>query len=772
MSLLSLSLLLGPPAAFGQTTPTADNGLKYRPVILAVTINGLAGDLGTVFFEDEGGRLFAPASGLKTMNLRASDLRTIGPDETVIYDLARIHGLTYSRDHGREELSISATPEAFLPTRINIGAATGQAVAAYSPGGYVNYDLSAVHASGVNTGQGLFDLGLFRGVGLLTSSFTAGTAPSARLMTTFEADRGDAIKTLRIGDSFNTTGAWGRGVLFGGIQYGTNFAIRPDFISQSMPSVSGKALLPSTVDVYVNNVLRSRQSVNAGPFTIQNLPAISGAGDMRIVVKDMLGRQQLITQPFFTSPNLLRAGLVDDAYELGWLRQNYGLKSNDYTDPFATATYRRGVSEQITGEARVELQRDVYAGGLSVAATLPGLSSVVESSVAVSAASRLSTGTMASLSYSYLGRSWAANARTQVNSPSFRQLGSNPANLTRRIDAFQVSVPVGDGTLSANYLRNLSQGASPSQGKSQTSLVNLNYAKPIAEGIFGSFMMIKSLSGRAETTLWLTLTVMFDQNHFGSTTLTREAGAPSLYTQFQQSEPRDSGTGYRVAALNAGNNSRQEASVTRNQSFGRAEADFVRQNDVVSSRLGARGGINLLGGGVYFSRGLDGGFAVVRTNDVPDIPIYLENQIVAHTDQSGRALVSNVRPYEDNHISIDPLSLPMEASVNEIEKIVMPRRRGGVLVDFDVHTVRSATLTILRTNGTPLPPWTKVEVVGTEGVFVTGNRGEVSVSLPNLKGNRVIARLADGPACELTVDLPEPVPIAPFIGPLTCDKSR
>ena len=76
---------------------------------------------------------------------------------------------------------------------------------------YVNYDLSAMHASGVNTGQGLFDLGLFRGVGLLTSSFIAGTAPSARLMTTFETDRGDAIKTLRIGDSFNTTGAWGRG---------------------------------------------------------------------------------------------------------------------------------------------------------------------------------------------------------------------------------------------------------------------------------------------------------------------------------------------------------------------------------------------------------------------------------------------------------------------------------------------------------------------------------------------------------------------------------
>jgi outer membrane usher protein len=57
--------------------------------------------------------------------------------------------------------------------------------------------------------------------------------------------------------------------------------------------------------------------------------------------------------------------------------------------------------------------------------------------------------------------------------------------------------------------------------------------------------------------------------------------------------------------------------------------------------------------------------------DIPDIPVYLENQVVAHTDQGGRALVSNVRPYEENHISIDPLTLPMEATVNEIEKTVV-----------------------------------------------------------------------------------------------------
>lgn len=745
--------------AFGQNVPPV---LEYRAVILAVTVNGLPVDIGAVFLQDEDGHLFAPASFLKTLNLRSGKVRIIAADGTVHFGLGGIQGMSYNWDHAREELAIIAAPDAFLPTRINIGAGMARNVAPYTPGSYLNYDLSLTHSPGVSTSQALFDLGLFRDEGLLTSSFSAGTARSTRLMSTYQTDRVDAIKTLRIGDSYNSTGAWGRGILFGGIQYGTNFAVRPDFVSVAMPSVSGKALLPSTVDIYVNNALRSRQNVNAGPFSIQNLPVITGSGEVQIVVKDLLGREQLITQSFFASPNLLREGLVDDAFEFGWLRQNYGLNSNDYSDPFAAATYRKGLSNRLTGEARIELKKELTAAGMSVATSLPEMSSVVESSVAVSNASGLSPGTMASASYSYLGRRWSASARLQLNSLSFRQVGSDPANLPRQIGAAQFSAPLGAGTLSVNYLRHLNQG------ESMTRFVNLNYSHRLAEGVFTSFTLIKPLTAGAETTLGLVLTMIFDQKHFGSTTLNRQSGINTLYTEFQQSTPRDEGTGYRLAALNGSDSSRQEASVTRNQSFGSFQGDLVRQNGDVSSRLSVQGGIDMIGGGMYFSRGLDEGFAIVQTKGIPGVPIYLENQVVAHTNQQGRAVVSNLRPYQKNRIGIDPLTLPLEVSLGEVEKIVVPRSQGGVLIDFEVRKVRSATLTIMQADGTPLPPWTPVEVVGIADAFVSGKRGEVSVDLPNLKGNRVIARPVGGPVCELSVDLPEAAPTAPFLAPLKC----
>ena len=63
--------------------------------------------------------------------------------------------------------------------------------------------------------------------------------------------------------------------------------------------MSGEAVLPSTVDLYVDNELRMRREVPSGPFSIQDLPVMTGQGDARLVVRDILGREQVITQPFY-----------------------------------------------------------------------------------------------------------------------------------------------------------------------------------------------------------------------------------------------------------------------------------------------------------------------------------------------------------------------------------------------------------------------------------------------------------------------------------------
>ena len=83
----------------------------------------------------------------------------------VYFDLARMQGVTYNRIDALEELAISASPDAFLPTRINIGASAASKVMPYTPGAYLNYDLSLTNSPGMRSTQGLFDIALFRGEG-------------------------------------------------------------------------------------------------------------------------------------------------------------------------------------------------------------------------------------------------------------------------------------------------------------------------------------------------------------------------------------------------------------------------------------------------------------------------------------------------------------------------------------------------------------------------------------------------------------------------------
>jgi hypothetical protein len=69
-------------------TPAKD--IDYSTILLAVTVNGLSGDPGTLFLEDDVGQVYAPASFLNNWNLRSGDSRTVAADGLVYFNLARI----------------------------------------------------------------------------------------------------------------------------------------------------------------------------------------------------------------------------------------------------------------------------------------------------------------------------------------------------------------------------------------------------------------------------------------------------------------------------------------------------------------------------------------------------------------------------------------------------------------------------------------------------------------------------------------------------------
>ena len=193
------------------------------------------------------------------------------------------------------------------------------------------------------------------------------------------------------------------------------------------------------------------REVPSGPFSIEDLPVPSGRGDARLVVRDILGREQIITQPFDTNSQLLKLGLHDYSYEVGFVRRNFGIDSNNYGRPVVVGTHRLGLTEQFTGEVHGELLGNQQTVGLGGVLMLPA-AGVLSGSFAASHSDR-GVGGLLGLGFRGQSRSFSFGVNTQIASQRFVKLGMQPEELApRQISQAFVNLATTDyGAFSARY---------------------------------------------------------------------------------------------------------------------------------------------------------------------------------------------------------------------------------------------------------------------------------------------------------------------------------
>ena len=89
------------------------------------------------------------------------------------------------------------------------------------------------------------------------------------------------------------------------------------------------------------------------------------------MVRDLLGRETVMVQPFFANSQLLAKGLNDWSVEAGEVRRDFGIASTNYGPAFATATWRHGYSDTLTLEGRTEATKEAGVIGLGAVSVLP-----------------------------------------------------------------------------------------------------------------------------------------------------------------------------------------------------------------------------------------------------------------------------------------------------------------------------------------------------------------------------------------------------------------
>jgi outer membrane usher protein len=717
-------VLAAPSTAWA--TKATNPGADAHEALLTATVNGVADPTPLTVLTDASGRIYVASEQLAAWRLSVSGLPSIVHDSRRFYLLNAIDGAQVRVEQSTQELKLTVPTAVLKPTRLSYAKVEISDEVVGGTGAFVNYDVSGETSSGAIRGGAAIEAGLFTPYGVGISRFVgrAGGKDSGmvRLDSSWTVDDPAGMRSLRIGDSISSGGPGGRPVRFAGIQLARNFAVQPGFVTFPIPSLEGSADVPSVVDVYVNDVLTRSSDVPPGPFDIVDIPVVTGRGEVQLVVRDMLGRQRLVSESYYASSNLLRRGLDDYSYEIGFLRRSYGKRSNDYGTVLLSGTHRYGFSDHFTAAAHVEATPHVQAAGAGASLAIPALGEV-DATVASSHSNR-GQGYSAGFTLERRSRGFSFGVHTEWTSGEYMTVGASP---DRRPPASIVHVfagmPVGSGSLGLSYLRR------DGRTEPDAEIASANWS--IRLGGVGSVNLSArtNISGPRETAaeLMLVMPLGFATGASASAGVRVDAGKPGFQTMLQKSVPVGTGLGYRFSA-SSGRFERVDGRVTVRTSFADYDAQLTWTDGNTGARVSTSGGIGILGGQAFVSRKLERSFARVEVGDYSGVRVYADNQLIGRTGSDGSIIVPTLRPYDRNAVRIEAGDLPLDAKVTEEQKVVRPYDRTGVVVNFGVEPSKSAYLKVILSDGRPLPTGSSIRLPGQSEEFVSAPGGEVYLS--------------------------------------------
>lgn len=684
----------------------------------------------------------------------------------VFYPVAGLRSVRAAIDRRKQALALYAPAESFLDTtsRAKYGRLVDPDLD--TGGGFVNYSLFGSSGERSERVDGQFELGAFAGRGLFTTTqlqrgLTGDMSESVRMESSLRLDWPQSMKTLRLGDTIDFPGAWGRAVRFGGIRWGTNFATQPGFITFPMPAVRGETEVPATVDVFVNNARRSSHEVPPGAFSIREVPVVTGSGDMRVVVRDVFGREQVITTPFYANNRLLRDGLHEYSYELGKVREDFGLASNQYGRAFFAGTHRYGLTDHLTGELRAEVLADQATLGLAGDLLLPALGEFHLAFAASQDTTVGQYGQLAEVGFRRQTRRLSFGADVRATTAGFVQLGQRPGELpdALRTRAFAGLGMGGIGSLAVSHIHR------QRRGRQDAEFATFQYS--VSLGGIGHVVlsMLQPLSDDLERSANLMLSIPLAGRGAMQVGGSQRSEGTTGRVQVQRNLPSGPGFGYR-ASTETGAVPRRELGVALRGDAGSLGLQTAETDGRREHRASLDGGIAFMDWRPRLSRRIDDGFALVEVPGQAGVDVYRDNRPVATTDDSGFALVPNLRPYQDNPIRIGDAGLPMDIAVGSLQAQTIPGFRRGVRVRFDVERSHWVGFSIDTGAAGPVPAGTRLQDEATGRSFPVGFDGKAHVEgKPGLHTYQV---RWDDHQCEIVVAIPETTEVMPNLGSKTC----
>ncbi|MDR5823178.1 fimbria/pilus outer membrane usher protein [Caballeronia sp. LZ043] len=776
--------------------PVAGGGATGE-LYLEVAINGVSTQKIAQFFITDT-MIYTTINELRDLGLRTDDLR---PDAQGRVGLGFVPGLRYTYQPERQRINLETNDSRRLPAAL-ANTPARPPTAATGTGLVINYDATVQTNS--PTQYGLFSEqrffypgGVFDNTG--TAYWYEDRHRYVRLDTSWTHSNTDTLVTTRLGDTISSSLTWTRPVRMGGAQVSRDFSLRPDLITYPVPALAGSAAVPSAVDLYVNNVRQFSGNAPSGPFVINAVPAINGAGEAVIVSRDTLGRSVMTTVPLYIDARLLARGLTDFSVEAGFVRRAYSLESFDYAgEPSLSASLRRGITDEFTLEAHSEITRGVYNAGIGMlfgigqwgvlnvavagsagnggenpapryvypAGYYNGFSSIAPQATAIpQQAPTGGSGFQIAAGWQWRTPAISIDLQAQRATPHYSDLAAAegtpvPRATYRATLAAPLRALGSSSTASASFV-GLDD---PYYGDSRIG--SLAYTTSLPRGASLSASVYHDFGDTRTTGVFVALSFVLGGALNGSVNAGTDHGKPIFGAAVSKTADYGGGFGWQVQTARQNGIQQSLAQGTYRGRYGDVLASVANVDSRTYGELDASGSIVLMAGDVLAGRRIDDAFALVSTDGVAGVPVLHENREIGRTNSAGHLLVPDLVSYQANHLAIDPLGLPADTAVATTQLNLAPQARAGVLARFPLQGFHGAQLLLLSANGQPLPVGTQITHRETGKQYIVGYDGLAFVD--DLAQTNTIDAAPAGKHCELQVPYEAQAHALPTLGPFTC----
>lgn len=743
---------------------------------LAVILNDYDLKLIAAFHLNADGSLSASASELNEIGIKP-DSAAVGADGLV--KLSAISALTYKFDEAEQKIFINAAPGILRDKVLDFNKPAEEEVDNEEPdtlgnqsfGGLLNYTFYGTTYKPVNldrvfsSASAGIETRVFSKFGTLSAQHaltlnSENKFSYLRLGTSWNYNDQNRMIVYNVGDFASSAPFFGRPILLGGIQIKRDFQLNPNYSTLPLPNISGSASLPSSLDIYLNNTLRTTWNTQSGPFSVNNIPVSSGANTVRLVVRDVLGREVVTEMPFFSSGRMLAKGLVDFSIDMGFARRFYGVESMNYDKNFVgMGTVRYGLSSNLTVLGHTEIGAGLYNAGAAIITPFfhwaelnaSGAYSQYHESKGYQLSASLQ-GEIANIGFAF---------NTQRVFGDYNDLASVTAHSEysdylklpfsakppKAIHQASVSFPL----KVINTQLSLTYTDLTSATNDRNAIGSFSLSRPIGKRGNLYVTAFKNFSSKKEYGVFAGLSFKLDADHSVSTQYSGSEDSYGVYNEFVRQEKRTpGGYGYRLRYQERKDGRSVAAIGSYNSSFARFEGGVSSDRDQLAAYGQAEGSLLVADGDVFATSRIDDAFAVIDVG-APNVMVFHENREVGRTRKSGKILIPTVNAFTKSKVSIDINDLPLDSTVSRTAMRIQPKSGSGVSASFDNERHDSAAnLAFMSAPDAPLPVGSEGKINGQTEAFIIGYDGFAYI--PSLSENaQVTIETPDGNICQVQI---------------------